>query len=479
VNPVVPEEPVGPRRSWRVPATSARNSWRTPAVGPDPAWLDPAGGPTIDWHVPTSLAARTWQVPATGPAGRWRGTTGPIDLPDRAPASRGRATTQTTWCAPVASSSPSGTDTRAKLVAPVRPRAGCAVRDIDELADTLRALRFQALARVLEKKLAPEDGPEPHASIDEPASTPSEVSDARPSPPPPAAPSPEPASTPIEAASPPDRSTTAPTPPDDEPPSRAPEPLGQPPGVEVTDARSPRSVERRPAPRAGVVRGTEHGDRAAFLAEARYRLTGLRDLATRGDDPARREVPRPAYPALDAGDLVGSFRRAVERSGGVCHRVAGDVPDSLLDVLVAELDAWEIVVTGDPELHELSGRLANRGVEVTPATPDRATTAGMGVTCAVAGIAATGALVLDSRRDKGRLAALLPPVHLCVLPVERLVATPSDVLRALGDQPGTLSPSLTLVTGPSHTTNLERLLTVGTPGPSGLHVVLVDPHPDL
>jgi L-lactate dehydrogenase complex protein LldG len=227
------------------------------------------------------------------------------------------------------------------------------------------------------------------------------------------------------------------------------------------------------------VRGTEHGDRQEFLTEARRHLSDLRSLGVTDDELSGGALPHPVYAGVDPADLVGTFRRAVERSGGTCHHVVGDLPDSLLDGLVAELDAWEIVVTGDPVLHELAGRLANRGVEVAPATPDRAVAAGMGVTCAVAGIAATGSLVLDSRRDKGRLAALLPPVHLCVLPVERLVATPSDVLRALGDHPGPLSPALTLVTGPSHTTNLERLLTVGTPGPTALHVVLLEQHPDL
>jgi L-lactate dehydrogenase complex protein LldG len=95
----------------------------------------------------------------------------------------------------------------------------------------------------------------------------------------------------------------------------------------------------------------------------------------------------------------------------------------------------------------------------------------------MAGVAATGAVVLDSGRGGGLLPAVLPPTHLCLLPAERLVAAPADVLRALGTGPLAPPPALTLVTGPARGGDVEQLLAPGAPGPGALHVVVLSPPP--
>jgi len=237
----------------------------------------------------------------------------------------------------------------------------------------------------------------------------------------------------------------------------------------------PRREVPAPAP------GSEHGDRGCFVTGVRERLAG--GVPT---NPPHRPVVLASEPGRDDEadlapddaeaapvDLVGSFVRAVEDVGGVCHRVEGEVPDALLDHLVAELDAWEMVVSAEPEAVALGERLSGRGVEVSPATPEAAVAATVGVTSAVAGIAATGSLVLDSRRAGGRGAALLPAIHLCVLPVERLLATPGDLFRSLGAAPEDLPPALVVETGASRAGDIEQLLALGTSRPIGLHLLLV------
>ncbi len=223
--------------------------------------------------------------------------------------------------------------------------------------------------------------------------------------------------------------------------------------------------------------GTEHGDRAAFLATARRRLAhGIHVNPVHVPPPTPEPgdpVPEPRYLTVDHDDLVTTFADAVAHSEGTCHVVDGDVPDDLLDRLVAELGDRPAVVSAEPEATAFGERLAARGVEAGEATPERAATAGLGVTSATAAIAATGSVVLDSRRAGGRVASLLPSVHLCVVPVNRLFTTPGDVLRHLGSGVDALPPSLVLVTGPSRTGDIEQLLTLGAHGPTALHVVLV------
>jgi L-lactate utilization protein LutC len=223
--------------------------------------------------------------------------------------------------------------------------------------------------------------------------------------------------------------------------------------------------------------GVETGSRAAFLAGARRRLAGgihVNPVHVPPPTPAPgTAVPRPGYRNLDPDDLVGTFARAVEHADGTCDVVTSEVPDDLLDRVVAALDTPVAVVSAEPEARAVGERLAVRGVDVTAADPARAAGAGLGVTSAVAAIAATGTVVLDSRRAGGRAASLLPAAHLCVVPVNRLRATPADVLRDLGPGVDAPPPSLVLVTGPSRTGDIEQLLTLGAHGPTTLRVVLV------
>jgi L-lactate utilization protein LutC len=227
--------------------------------------------------------------------------------------------------------------------------------------------------------------------------------------------------------------------------------------------------------------GREIGDRAAFLAPARARLAGGIALnPVHPPPPPRRPgepVPLPRYSNVDPDDLVATFASAVAHAEGVCHVVDGEVPDALLDRLVGELGGRSVVISREPAAASVGERLAARGVPVGPATVDAAAAAGLGVTGAVAGIAATGSVVLDSRAAGGRTASLLPSVHLCVLSVNILLAAPADVLRTLGSGADALPPSLVLVTGPSRTGDIEQLLTLGAHGPTALHVVLVTDGP--
>jgi L-lactate dehydrogenase complex protein LldG len=228
------------------------------------------------------------------------------------------------------------------------------------------------------------------------------------------------------------------------------------------------------------VTGRETGDRQGFLAPARRRLAG--GIATNPVHPPPpgpapgAPVPLPGYRNLDH-DAVATFAAALAQVDGTCHVVEagpdGALPGELVGRLVAELDDRSAVVSDEPAARAVGRQLAARGVAVHDATVEHAARAGLGVTGAVAAIAATGSIVLDSRAAGGRSASLLPAVHLCVVSVNSLRETPADVLRGLGSEPDALPPSLVLVTGPSRTGDIEQLLTLGAHGPTALHVVLV------
>jgi L-lactate utilization protein LutC len=179
-------------------------------------------------------------------------------------------------------------------------------------------------------------------------------------------------------------------------------------------------------------------------------------------------VPEVRFTSLDGvDDLRPVFVAAAQRASAVVHD--GVDVAAVLAELVAAHEVTSAVVTAEPEAVAAGDLLRGFDVEVVPYTPEAAATAGLGITSAIAAIAATGSLVVDAAVAGSRGAGLLPPVHLCILPADRLVATPSDVLRR-GPRP--LPSNRVLVTGPSRTGDIEQIITLGAHGPTALHIAL-------
>jgi len=94
--------------------------------------------------------------------------------------------------------------------------------------------------------------------------------------------------------------------------------------------------------------------------------------------------------------------------------------------------------------------------------------------CAL-GIAETGTIVLDAGRNQGRRAlTLLPDYHLCVILASQIVETVPEALRVVGAGLGDHRRPLTLVSGPSATSDIELIRVEGVHGPRKLEVILVE-----
>ena len=88
-----------------------------------------------------------------------------------------------------------------------------------------------------------------------------------------------------------------------------------------------------------------------------------------------------------------------------------------------------------------------------------------------AAIADTGTLMVDATAVEHRLVSTLTEIHVAVLRTSRIKPN----LQALVDEMGAPKGAyLSLITGPSRTADIERVLTIGVHGPRRLIVVCVD-----
>jgi L-lactate dehydrogenase complex protein LldG len=214
--------------------------------------------------------------------------------------------------------------------------------------------------------------------------------------------------------------------------------------------------------------GREHGDRETFLARA-HRAGPPHSFRPTVD---LLRVPS-ATPSRPVSDLVERFAESV-MAAGAHFRALENLGEVLAEVCATE-GVRTAVVSRDPECEGVGGQLTSHGVSVRE--PDSAAACAavdLGVTGAAYGIALTGSVVVAADRAGCRTASLLPPVHVAIVRVGRLLATPEELFRHLPRRfPRGMPSNLVLITGPSRSADIELQLTLGVHGPRSLWVVLV------
>lgn len=88
-------------------------------------------------------------------------------------------------------------------------------------------------------------------------------------------------------------------------------------------------------------------------------------------------------------------------------------------------------------------------------------------------VARTGSVFVSSATTSGRQMNVFPPVHIVIAYVSQLVDYPQDALRAVQLKYGDALPSsITVITGPSRTADIEKTLVLGAHGPKEFVVFL-------
>jgi L-lactate dehydrogenase complex protein LldG len=199
-------------------------------------------------------------------------------------------------------------------------------------------------------------------------------------------------------------------------------------------------------------------------------LARVRDALGEGAPPP--PVPRGYRGAgvFDGGDAVERFCERVRDYGAGLQRLSDADLEAGLAERCGALGVERLAVPTETPW-------SVAGVELVPDDPPLAArtldSLGAALTGCALAIAETGTIVLDGTGVCGRRAlTLVPDIHLCVVRESEVVATVPDAIERLAPAAREGRP-LTLVSGPSATSDIELERVEGVHGPRTLELFVV------
>jgi len=185
-------------------------------------------------------------------------------------------------------------------------------------------------------------------------------------------------------------------------------------------------------------------------------------------------------------NIMQQFQEMYETLAGQVHPAAGMIEAAEIVVSILEAAKAERVALGElPEdfRHLLENRCAEVGLDVvgppfnSAELPQALDSAQVGISWAAFAIAETGTLVELTTDDALRLVSALPEVHIGVFRAADLVGTlqeaASPIRNFYAENPR--NATVTFISGPSRTGDIEMRLTLGVHGPAQTHAVVIQP----
>jgi L-lactate dehydrogenase complex protein LldG len=209
--------------------------------------------------------------------------------------------------------------------------------------------------------------------------------------------------------------------------------------------------------------------RDEILARVRRALADVPEGETPDDVPVPRDYRREA--AAEPERLLETLTDRLRDYGAGVHRVTADEVAATVGRVCAERGSRRVAAPPDLPPAWLPADLevvADGGLTAQQLDGCDAVVTSCGLA-----IAQTGTLVLDAGPAQGRrLLSLVPDHHVCVVRAEQVVGLVPEAVAALGEAAREGRP-ITLVSGPSATSDIELRRVQGVHGPRKLDVLIV------
>ena len=192
------------------------------------------------------------------------------------------------------------------------------------------------------------------------------------------------------------------------------------------------------------------------------------------------------YKEFTHNDFLEQFMNNLKAVNGHVKIIKRDEVIHEIEQLIDEYQMKQVVAWDDPRLQSfaLEEQLSKK-VEYRIWNPSSdhqelihfTKNSQLGITYAEMGLSETGTIVLFNQGGNGRSVSLLPEIHLVIFPKTQIVPRITQALQRIGKlkrEEGQLPPLINFITGPSRTSDIEMVLTVGVHGPRELYVFLLD-----
>lgn len=170
--------------------------------------------------------------------------------------------------------------------------------------------------------------------------------------------------------------------------------------------------------------------------------------------------------------LEDFIERVIDYKAAVTRTDDAHLPQAIADTC-KQLDINRLVVPADLPVGWIPEGVTVLRDEPPLSLKELDTASGVLTGCALA-IAQTGTIILDGGAHQGRRAvSLVPDRHLCVVYAKQVVGLVPEAITKLADR---ATRPITLISGPSATSDIELSRVEGVHGPRMLHVFLVYDH---
>lgn len=213
-------------------------------------------------------------------------------------------------------------------------------------------------------------------------------------------------------------------------------------------------------------------------------LSRLKQIPQPELPPRPEKIPQLDLPE-DIDGRIETFKTELETKTGVVHRIRNS--EAALEVLagVAAVENIKTLLSsGDETLTPFNLRDWGRQFGITVLEvggykgKDEFRAAAFdqcqaGITGVDYAFSESATLAIRHRADNARLASLAPPIHIAIVPVERLHRYYEEVILDLYRNRDATPSQLTFITGPSTTADIAATPTVGMHGPKKLFTIFV------
>lgn len=191
----------------------------------------------------------------------------------------------------------------------------------------------------------------------------------------------------------------------------------------------------------------------------------------------KREEKKRGVVMEKVNELYEEFKKKFEGVNGECYRVANpeDLGSLIINVLAGK-GSKTISLYDSPlsQAAKLKEKLRAAGFEVHTDELFKATAQDdVGITEVNWGIAELGTLVQIAPEVDNRLCSTLVPIHLALLKTSAIVPELDNMLDMISKLPQ-IPGFVGFITGPSRSSDIERILEIGVHGPEQVIVILID-----